>query len=631
MKRQDWSRYARFVNFCVFLFVFCFSQNLRASPRGNCTPEKMFCVFFSPSDSPVFAVNQYLNLAKRSIRIAAYQMDVKEFIPVILTKLNANVRVELLLDFKSSLVLPNNPVWYSLKPHPNLIRYRVPSLRGGMNPQMNNKIILIDDEILIVGSADWTYGGLAGNYENILVVRDPLTIKKYSEELDELKNTAHVSCEIFSQSKAACGQGNEVWDSGFRSFATTGKLPAGSTVSNPSDVNCNRLEYGLLDFANQPPVANLSVCFNDQRFVELAKRVSELERWSDDSPVRMHPNRLQHVDTQVGRVKTYFNPEDNIEKVVGDHLEKTLQNPRESFVYMASNFVSNKKIAETLAKLHVAGVRMKIFMDRGRQEDENFQSQLELLKPLGFTKGLVGVSSEKITLFDPRYTGPNVSNNNKFIVIGAGRQLFLLTTSATFSLSSMRRNDDNLLVIEDSRLAAIYLREALSQLYVYRYLQQENSAGYKDDVDFLSTRVPCMRALLGIDKSCSASMAGSTAEWVPFKDSSVLLSIGNVPIDRQRETLWVWSPQLGARGGAMQLLTHDLFMGRWITSVSLPPTKKTLQFKFFKMPVGADPNRDGNISRATWEYPGQGNERSLPMPLLPVHGIRNLYTWGQVQ
>jgi hypothetical protein len=93
------------------------------------------------------------------------------------------------------------------------------------------------------------------------------------------------------------------------------------------------------------------------------------------------------------------------------------------------------------------------------------------------------------------------------------------------------------------------------------------------------------------------------------------------------ERVWAWVPELNAgQGEAVELFTHNVFDGRWLTSVTAPEGQK-LHFKFFKTGPGADPRRDG-LSQVTWEYGGEGNDREAQLADKAVQVIRDKYNWG---
>ncbi len=587
------------------------TEKIARAYRGHCSADQTVCAHFAPTEMPIHAVGRYLKMARKSIRIATYNMDVREYIDILATKIRSNVKVEFGADYK--LTGSSNPVWNSLGKHPNLTRFRLPVFRGS-SPQMHNKIIIIDDKVVLFGSANFTYSGLIANYENVLAIQNPEVVKKFGAELDELRNNALDACRAFARPEDACGTGEERWDPSIHKLLTEGKLPARVvTVSQ----RCKGLAegYGLLDERNLPRV-DLDACITDttlrSRIQEFTQAISRNEKFADGTPTDSSPF-LDKNQSQTGPIEVYFSPEDNIQRVLIRELSKALANPSKSFVLVSTNFITNRALASKLVELHQAGVRMEVFFDRGRWEDPSFQMQVEVLKPLG------------VTIFDNTITGPYGSNHNKMAVIGTPQELTLVNGSANWSVAAMGRNDENLVVLRQPDIVTIYTKEILSQLFVYKFNQQAEHPNFMDLVRMLTVRMPCLSALLGVTSSCRVPNVGT---WRPNARSTAILSVENVPIDPVREQVWVWVRQLEETAGlkAVPLYTHEVFAGKWVATVPVP-IKSSVQFKFLKLPRSFDPNRSP-IPNAAWEY-RDGADRTLIVAPLGVHVIRGKYLWGQ--
>ncbi len=602
---------------------------------ANCTPDQSFCAYFPPTDLPLHVVGKHLQAAKKSIRIATYNMDVIEFIDILKDRLAAGVKIEYMVDYKLSF--QTNIVWKSMPASVNLVRYRIPVMRG-MNPQMHNKIIIIDDESLLIGSANWTYSGLVANYENVLILRDQETIKKYDAELDELRTMSDITCKMFATDPEKCGTGGETWPKKIQEdFLTNGTIPPEFVKSTAAaSWGCDEfLRYGLFDGANQPPyhrdgaLTRIKECFVDPKFETFVKAVSENEKFVDGTSVQAFVNSgkryWNYKSNQTGPVRAYFSPEDNVEARIIEELDLTLTKPQESFAFVSTNFITNPELAKALVRLKDRGVHMKILFDRGRFEDPNFRNAMEILSPLGFTEGGADVTDDKlVTIFNNALTGPYACVHNKFAVVGSPEGVRLLTGSANWSNGAMRRNDENYLVIENSDVAALYLQEILSELFVYRYAQNVQNQGFQKDIKILTQKVPCLAMLLGQTDSCQSQ---SGASWNAKPLSHLLLSLGGVPINASSENLWAWLPDSqNGSGVAVRFYTHQVFSGRWLSSAPFPP-KQDGQFKFFKAPKDWDPNSQG-LGGVTWEYSGANSRKERTAPI-GLHVIKSRYEWGQ--
>ncbi len=311
--------------------------------RGHCSVDQTVCAHFAPTEMPIHAVGRYLKMARKSIRIATYNMNVREYVDILATKIRHNIKVEFGVDYKLSE--SSNLVWNSLGRHKNLTRFRLPVFRGS-TPQMHNKIIIIDEKFVLFGSANFTYSGLVANYENVLVIQNADIVKKFSAELDELRDNALSACRFFAQPIEACGTGEERWDPAIHELLTEGKLPARFVTVSTA---CKGLAdgYGLLSERNLPKF-DLDSCIIDanlrNRIKAFTQNIAGIEKFADGTPTESSPF-LEKRQTQNGPVEAYFSPEDNIQRVLLRELSKALESPSRSFVLVSTNFITNRALS----------------------------------------------------------------------------------------------------------------------------------------------------------------------------------------------------------------------------------------------------------------------------------------------
>lgn len=658
--------------------------------EGTCSPGGKVCAYFAPTDMPVHAILGAIRGAQSSIRIATYNINIREIASAIRERLAAGVKVELMEDFAHAVEDEHdaNSVWKGVGEHANLVKYKIPVLRGG-TPQMHDKILVVDGERVFFGSANWTYTGLAGNFENVMSVTDADVVKKFEAELDELRALAKLSCETFATPVDRCGKGGETWSPEFEDMALLGAFKTASLGGPIDETNaaCKSLindRDGFMLPGNQPRIADattLRSCFTDpalgEKYAAYAAQVAMLDKYVDGTPVKNEPPTLDgsyvkfpHRDTQTGPFKVYFGGEDDLEWMMLRELRSLEQTPGESFAYLSTNFLTNSRLVKQVGKLKELGVRTRVFFDRGRFNDRNFHSQFETLSKMGFTFGLgaqklkveavqnpapgadrwritrtdereteESLANAAVSVFDNDLSGNYGANHNKFAVLGKkgadGKyRVVLLNGSANWSAMAMQKNDENLVVVEDQHVAAIYLREILSQMYVYRYAQQEGSTGLKADMDFLSARVPCVDSVLGKPNDKCLEPGGQV--WRPAVGGALVMAVKNVPapLDGSRR-VWVWvsnwqSPEQGAQPGrAFELFSYGTFEGKWVTSIPYAPGTE-LRYKLFTAPGNVDPNRDGlGVAGTSWEYGGIGNDRRDTLGSRPLLTIRNSNArWG---
>lgn len=658
--------------------------------EGTCSPGGKVCAYFAPTDMPIHAIVGAIRGAQHSVRIATYNINIREIASAIRERLASGVKVELMEDFAHAVEDEHDAssVWKGVGEHDNLVKYKLPVLRGG-TPQMHDKILVVDGERVFFGSANWTYTGLAGNFENVMSVKEPDVVKKFEAELDELWALAKLSCETFATNADRCGKGGETWSQEFTDMALIGAFKPAS-LGGPVDETkpgCKSLvsdREGFMLPGNQPRIADattLRSCFIDpalgEKYASYAAQVAALDEYVDGTQVKNEPPTLDgyyvkfpHRDTQTGPFKVYFGGEDDLEWMMLRELKSLEQTPGESFAYLSTNFLTNSRLVKQVAKLKGLGVRTRVFFDRGRFDDRNFHSQFETLSKMGFTFGLgarkvkveavenpppgadrwritrtdereteESLANAAVSVFDNDLSGNYGANHNKFAVLGKkgsdGKyRVVLLNGSANWSSMAMQQNDENLVVVEDQHVAAIYLREMLSQMYVYRYAQQEGSAGLKADMDFVTARLPCVDAVLGKPNDECLEPGGQI--WRPAVSGALVMAVKNVPapLDGSRRA-WVWvsnwqSPEPGAQPGrAFELFSYGTFEGKWVTSIPYAPGTE-LRYKLFTAPGNVDPNRDGlGVAGMDWEYGGIGNDRKDTLGSRPLLTIRNSNArWG---
>jgi phosphatidylserine/phosphatidylglycerophosphate/cardiolipin synthase-like enzyme len=664
--------------------------------EGTCTPGARVCAYFSPTDMPSHAVIAAMKSAQHSIRIATYNINIPEIADVLRRRLDEGVKVELMEDFAHAI--EDEPdaksVWMRLGDHPNLTKYKTPVLRGG-NPQMHNKILVVDNERVFFGSANWTFTGLVGNFENVMSIRDPATVAKFVAELDELEALSQTACETFGTPTSSCGKGTEKFSPEFQHLALEGSLlaaPAGPI--DKTKPGCASLldGSGLFIAGNQPRIADAAVlkaCFVDpalgDKYATFAARIAGQEKYVDGTQVSADPMVIEHItpasgrafdavtfkhrDTQTGPIRAYFSGEDDVEYQMLRELRAAEENPTDSFAYLSTNFLTNGRLVKQVAKLKDLGVHTRVFFDRGRFEDPNFSSQFFALSKLGFTYGLgsnrvkveqgpsengrskwnitrlpeieteATLAQNVVSVFNNDLSGNFGANHNKFAVIGHkgadGKfRVTLMNGSANWSGGAMQEKEENFVVLEDEHAASIYLREMISQMYGFRYGQDENSVGLKEDMAFVAARVPCFEAVMG--RANDACKDTNGAPWKPAVSGALIMAVKNVPAaldGSRRDWAWVanWQPPTdGAPAGrAFELYSAETFEGKWVTSIPYAPSSE-LQYKFFTAPPNVDPNRDGlGAGGIEWEYGGMGNDRRATLGSRPLLTIRSSnLQWG---
>lgn len=76
-----------------------------------------------------------------------------------------------------------------------LAKYGI-SIRYSSNPyEMHHKFAVIDDEVIVTGSYNWTASAGERNNENLVIIRDPFLVSRYGQEFYRLWSEHYLSEE----------------------------------------------------------------------------------------------------------------------------------------------------------------------------------------------------------------------------------------------------------------------------------------------------------------------------------------------------------------------------------------------------------------------------------------------------
>lgn len=154
----------------------------------------------------------------------------------------------------------------------------------------------------------------------------------------------------------------------------------------------------------------------------------------DDQLFPFTAKNRYYVDLDGIPINAYFSPDNDVEDVIVGRLKKA----KSSIYFMAFSFTS-KRIAEAMIKRKTAGVAVAgIFEKKGSKTP---YSQFVRMR----TEGM-----------DVRTVRGSGVMHNKVIVID---DEIVITGSYNFTANASRRNDENILIIQDKDLAAKYIRE----------------------------------------------------------------------------------------------------------------------------------------------------------------------------
>lgn len=153
--------------------------------------ERICQSFFSTAHDDLFTILlEVLSEVKKQLYVAAFALTDKRIVDFIVDAHKKGVEICVIVDAQNMnqrhskvkiLIKDNVPVWHykpSLDP-----RYKK---NGLSDPCMHHKV-MIGDDFVITGSANFTKAGQKHNVENINILRDRQTIDEYRTEFERLK------------------------------------------------------------------------------------------------------------------------------------------------------------------------------------------------------------------------------------------------------------------------------------------------------------------------------------------------------------------------------------------------------------------------------------------------------------
>ena len=163
-----------FSSLLIIVLLFIFSFNALAETE----------VYFSLYDDPESIIIEKIDNAKDFINIAMYTFTDREIAQSILKAKDRGVDVKIYLD-RSQVNAKYTKSRY-------FINNGIKNIRISSNNYiMHNKFAVIDNEMVITGSYNWTASAGERNNENLLVIDDKNIIKEYQNQFNILWNNKY--------------------------------------------------------------------------------------------------------------------------------------------------------------------------------------------------------------------------------------------------------------------------------------------------------------------------------------------------------------------------------------------------------------------------------------------------------
>jgi len=145
-------------------------------PQG-CQQES--CMSCHDTDNEFYQLIQVIMHADKYIDISMYSLTCKELADAVLRKFNQGVQVRLVTDTEFMNKSGSKIADFFLAGI-NVRHHKV------VDYYMHHKFIVVDQNIVVMGSANWTQAAFVGNNENVIVSNYPDIVQSYNQRFNML-------------------------------------------------------------------------------------------------------------------------------------------------------------------------------------------------------------------------------------------------------------------------------------------------------------------------------------------------------------------------------------------------------------------------------------------------------------
>jgi len=140
-------------------------------------------VIFTRSGSPAEVIERLIGSAVASVAAALYRLSNPRLAGALKEARQRGLSVRLVLNDNDHYE-ENQAARRTLKNYD--IPFRIARGRAGDKSKMHHKFAVVDGRIALAGSYNWTLESEERNYENLILLREPLLVAPFVQEFDEL-------------------------------------------------------------------------------------------------------------------------------------------------------------------------------------------------------------------------------------------------------------------------------------------------------------------------------------------------------------------------------------------------------------------------------------------------------------
>ena len=134
--------------------------------------------YFSPGDACRTAIIKEINEAKKQLKICVFTISDDMITSAIIGARRRKVSVTIITDNDKTHDIGSDI--------DQLSKSGIPVKMDMTSNHMHHKFMVVDGEVLITGSYNWTNSAAKFNQENIIVTRDKEAVKLFENEYDRL-------------------------------------------------------------------------------------------------------------------------------------------------------------------------------------------------------------------------------------------------------------------------------------------------------------------------------------------------------------------------------------------------------------------------------------------------------------
>jgi phosphatidylserine/phosphatidylglycerophosphate/cardiolipin synthase-like enzyme len=150
-------------------------EKLREQRTSEKLPDKLppMEIYFSPKGGCTEAIVREIGAAQKTILVQAYSFTSPNIADALMKARKRGIDIKVILDRSNETDKYSAAVF--------LLNNDIPPLLDDDHQIAHNKIMIIDGNVVITGSFNFTKQAENGNAENLLVIRDSDIAKKYAE------------------------------------------------------------------------------------------------------------------------------------------------------------------------------------------------------------------------------------------------------------------------------------------------------------------------------------------------------------------------------------------------------------------------------------------------------------------